>query len=563
MDHGAPGWHTGWSRALRRGLKTGTGATFAVILLEMLVLATLSTGKYYHLSTAASAILRGLVWLPLPIKAVAGAVAIVFMIEIPRYFLGAKRANSPEVHAGGDARRRWWILNALCALPLAIILASFEHSWDAGVSLGVVRLALFLLTPLLWLGVAASWIGLAALSSRAVSRWGAFLLLAGLALTFLLDAGVASRVGAPLLPATLSLVRLLLSLWGIELLNFPSSIEGFPVVGTPGFQVEINPPCAGYQGILLSLILVGVCLYALRPQVTISRLAVILLASAAALYVLNALRIALLIVIGSSYSPEVAVMGFHTNFGLVSAIVVSLVSVALLVPSSRNAASASASAGISDEIFSREGLLRDVDFLVPLTLLLATSLLTGLLTGSFNWLYPVSVTAATMGLFFIRSRVSAELGEGRLLAVIGGGAAFVVWIMLIDDDAAVSTAFQETIFSAPLWLAAPWLVVRILGSVVIVPLAEELAFRGFGMSAATLIFGSRLRGAWPSLAALLMTSAAYGAVHSQIVAATLVGLIYGGVRLWTGRVWDAVVAHAVSNTLLSFYVLVFSMWSYW
>ena len=561
MDHGAPQWHTGWLKALRDGPMAGTCSTFAVILLEILVLAALSTGKYYHLSTADSASLQALVWLPLPIKAVAGAVSIVILAEIPRYLHSATISPAPRAGTGSDTRRRWWILNGLCALPLAMILASFEHSWDAGPSLSGARLAIFPLTPLLWLGVAASWIGLVALSSSAVSRRREFLLLAGLALAFLLDAGVASRVGALLLPATLSLVRLLLSLGGVEFVDFSSSIEGFPVVGTAGFQVEINPPCAGYQGILLSLILVGVCLYFLRPQVTASRVAVVLVSSAVALYLLNALRIAILIVIGSSYSPDVAMLGFHTNFGLLSAVVVSLLSVALLVPSPRNASPSDA--GETKRLSIDDGVLRDVDVLLPLTLLLAASLLAGLLTGNFNWLYPVPIAAAALGLFLVRDRLVSELGEGRLLSVLWGAAAFIVWIILIPKDPVASAAFQETLFSAPLWIAAPWLVIRILGSILIVPLAEELAFRGFAMGAATKVFGARLRGAWPSVAALLVTSVAYGAVHSQLVAASLVGLIYGGVRLWTGRIWDAIVAHAVSNTLLALYVLLFSVWSYW
>ena len=553
-------WLGRFSSALRG---RSVGAVFAVILIEILILSALSTGKYYHLASAGDESLQALVWLPLPVKAVAGAVAIALLAEILRALMGARGVSEPAGGAGGGTRRRWWVLNVVCVVPLAIILASFEHSWDAGPSFGGGRLTLFLLTPPLWLGVATSWIGLAALSTRSVSRGGAFLLLATLFAAFLLDAGVASRVGALLLPATLSLVRLLLSIGGVELLDFPSSVEGFPVVGTPGFQVLIAPPCAGYQGILLSLVLVGVGFYFLRPRVTASRVAAVLFASAAALYLLNALRIAILIVIGSRYSPEVAVLGFHTNFGLLSAVVVSLVSLALLIPQPRNALPSSASGSVPGETSADEDILRDVDFLLPLTLLLAASLVTGLATGDFNWLYPLPIAAAALGLYLIRERVTRELGEGGIVALLAGAAAFAVWIILIPDDPTGSAAFQETLFSAPLWIAAPWLILRILGSVIIVPLAEELAFRGFGVSAVRTLLGTRLPAALSSIIAIAVTSVAYGAVHSSFLAASLVGVIYGGVRLWTGRVWDAIVAHAVSNALLALYVLLFFVWSYW
>jgi CAAX prenyl protease-like protein len=52
-------------------------------------------------------------------------------------------------------------------------------------------------------------------------------------------------------------------------------------------------------------------------------------------------------------------------------------------------------------------------------------------------------------------------------------------------------------------------------------------------------------------------------LHSAWVAGILAGVAYAAVRLYRGRLADAVLAHAVTNLLLSAYVLNTGSWSYW
>ena len=60
-----------------------------------------------------------------------------------------------------------------------------------------------------------------------------------------------------------------------------------------------------------------------------------------------------------------------------------------------------------------------------------------------------------------------------------------------------------------------------------------------------------------------MTALLFGFVHSSILAGSIAGVFYGLAYLHRGRLMDAVVAHAVTNTLLAVYVLTFGYWSYW
>jgi CAAX prenyl protease-like protein len=97
-----------------------------------------------------------------------------------------------------------------------------------------------------------------------------------------------------------------------------------------------------------------------------------------------------------------------------------------------------------------------------------------------------------------------------------------------------------------------------------VPILEELAFRGF-MQPQIQSYVQNSLGV-PRTAAIVaglaLTSLAFGLMHSDWIAGTAAGVLYGLVRLWRGKVGDAILAHAVTNFVLAMYVLFFGYWSY-
>jgi len=60
---------------------------------------------------------------------------------------------------------------------------------------------------------------------------------------------------------------------------------------------------------------------------------------------------------------------------------------------------------------------------------------------------------------------------------------FVVWIALVGEDHTKSAHFAAILFSTPFWVSIAWLGFRVLGAAVVVPVAEELAFRGYLLTA--------------------------------------------------------------------------------
>ncbi len=126
--------------------------------------------------------------------------------------------------------------------------------------------------------------------------------------------------------------------------------------------------------------------------------------------------------------------------------------------------------------------------------------------------------------------------------------------------------------SAALWLAWPagdgaalaaglgrldagaraiWLAQRVLGSVLVIPVVEELAFRGFLLPwLVNPDFKSVPARAW-TVSAVAFSSLAFGALHAQWALATLVGLAFAAARLWRGRLADAILAHAMCNAAVA------------
>ena len=112
-------------------------------------------------------------------------------------------------------------------------------------------------------------------------------------------------------------------------------------------------------------------------------------------------------------------------------------------------------------------------------------------------------------------------------------------------------------------LAAVWIIGRLLGAVLVVPIVEELAFRGFllrriiGSEFETVPYG---RWSWP---AAIASSLVFAASHQQWVGGFVAGLLYAYTQKRRGLLSDAIVAHAVTNALIAAQVLLASHWSLW
>jgi CAAX prenyl protease-like protein len=109
-----------------------------------------------------------------------------------------------------------------------------------------------------------------------------------------------------------------------------------------------------------------------------------------------------------------------------------------------------------------------------------------------------------------------------------------------------------------------WITFRVAAAVITVPVAEELAFRGY--LARRFISWDFDHVSFTDLTALsiALSSVAFGLMHGQHwLVGILAGLAYAIALRWRGRMGDAIIAHAISNLLLAVWVLGFGDWAQW
>ena len=109
-----------------------------------------------------------------------------------------------------------------------------------------------------------------------------------------------------------------------------------------------------------------------------------------------------------------------------------------------------------------------------------------------------------------------------------------------------------------------WIAARVSAAVVTVPIAEELAYRGYllrrfkSADFESVRFGHA--GGW----ALLLSSLVFGVGHGTWwLPATAAGLLYGLLPMRTGRMGEAIAAHATTNGLIAVWVLLLQQWQLW
>ena len=98
--------------------------------------------------------------------------------------------------------------------------------------------------------------------------------------------------------------------------------------------------------------------------------------------------------------------------------------------------------------------------------------------------------------------------------------------------------------------SAPVVLLRALTTVLVVPLAEELAFRGFlARRVSTPTFDTLSPRAITPLG-IGVSSLAFGLLHERALAGVVAGVAYALAYRARGRLADAVLAHATTNAVL-------------
>jgi exosortase E/protease (VPEID-CTERM system) len=357
----------------------------------------------------------------------------------------------------------------------------------------------------------------------------------------------------PLSRATLVLVNGLLSLVFSNTICIPEK----SMVGTPLFLAAISAECSGYEGVGLIAVFVPIALWMMRRDFRFPRALVLVPVAMALIWLANAFRIASLIALGTLGYPELAAGAFHSLAGSLLFLVIGLGVIAW----------ARRTRYFSTLQSETESRLAAVDgaYLMPAMAIIATAMVTGAFSAGFDRYYAARVIVATVA-FLLYRRSYAELHPkwSWEAAAIGCGV-FALWMVMEPYGATASSGepIRAGLQSLSRGSAAAWLVFRVVGSVILVPLAEELAFRGYltrRLLATDFQSIAPGRTTWWSL---LLSSVLFGALHGRWFAGTLAGIAYALAYRRRGELTDAVLSHSVTNGLIAITVLTTGSWSLW
>ncbi|MEI7731296.1 MAG: CAAX prenyl protease-related protein [Verrucomicrobiota bacterium] len=196
--------------------------------------------------------------------------------------------------------------------------------------------------------------------------------------------------------------------------------------------------------------------------------------------------------------------------------------------------------------------------------------LTGL-QGQFGeesrcWFYLAKTLVGAWLIWSVRPLI-AEL-EWRISwqAVAAGIAVYALWVGMdgwYPKPGKDEPWNPHTIFGQGAALAWFFIVVRIAGSSLVVPMLEEVFFRSLAYRyVASVDFLSIPLSRFLPVPFLLV-SAFFAAEHREWLPGLLCGFIFQGLVIRTGRLGDAVTAHALTNFLLGLHVVWKGAWNFW
>ena len=153
-------------------------------------------------------------------------------------------------------------------------------------------------------------------------------------------------------------------------------------------------------------------------------------------------------------------------------------------------------------------------------------------------------------------------------AVIVGGAVFAAWVGIDKwvpyPHLGTRVGFNPFASLDHRSVAAAFVVVRLYGLCLLVPVMEELFWRSFLLRYLTTSenFKSLPVGAF-SWSAFWLVALFFGIVHPEWLPAVITACAYALLLRQTKSLFAVVVAHAVTNGALGIYILLSHDWQYW
>ena len=197
---------------------------------------------------------------------------------------------------------------------------------------------------------------------------------------------------------------------------------------------------------------------------------------------------------------------------------------------------------------------------------LGITALGGVSVDPMYWIYPIqtAICAASLICFWKSYDFSGTTASKLLLGVAVGLVVFGLWVSPQEllHGAVRTQGFDPGVLPD----LAPWmLAARFIRLVIVVPLVEEIFWRGFLLRYLAREDFTSLPFGMCSRFSFWAVVVAFTLVHSQEdwPAALLTGILFNLIAVRTKSLWACVTAHAVANLALGLYICATRQWGFW
>lgn len=183
-------------------------------------------------------------------------------------------------------------------------------------------------------------------------------------------------------------------------------------------------------------------------------------------------------------------------------------------------------------------------------------------------LYAAKITVVAALLWWFRSTYrelqwpAGSTTRTWIIAIATGIAVFIAWINLTADWMMMgeSTGFDPRENDEIDW---SFVVIRLIGAVLVVPVMEELFWRSFLMRWLHHPNFLAVNPGRVDIKAFLITAFLFAVAHNLWFAGLLAGAIYNLLYMRSGTLWSPILAHAITNGILGVWIITTGNWVFW
>lgn len=432
---------------------------------------------------------------------------------------------------------------------------SFWSTWAVGAWLAAIMLSAVFLLLVLFPPRHARSLLREARSALMLASAAALLSIAFLRLADLLWNAPAGQIASVLQRSTFRIVAATLRILHPSIISSPETFT----LSLPNLDATIATACSGVEGLTMMLLFSGGWLWYARRSLRFPQALLLVPASLVLIWILNLGRIVGLMLIAIAGHPNVAVNGFHSEAGWIAfnmvAIGILLASTRIMWFLKRPQEAASTAESNANPVAA---------YLAPFLAILGASLVSKAMSSGFEWAYALRLFAAAGALWAFRRHFRRE-SFGSWAAGLVGLAIGALWIGWGYAFPAVEPSpLGSSLQQLPATWRVVWILLRALAATVTVPIAEELAFRGYLMRRLAHVDFENTPYRHVPIYALALSSLAFGAMHGRFwIPGVIAGVAYGWLVRQKNSLGDGICAHAISNACIAAWVLARGQWSLW